>query len=154
MMVNKWAAVLSGLVMVGLMSLQWGCEEDSSSGGPVGECATDTAKNPPASGSYSGRFAFSADDPVTFPLSINVDLETLKFSGTLSFSDSKQSFSGTLSGSASASGQVDGTWQATGSATGDVIHGNFHGQMDGNGGCGTWSNEYGQGGPWKVGEPG
>jgi hypothetical protein len=96
--------------------------------------------------------AFSETDEDTYPLTLEVDTARGEVTGTLSFRDSRECFAGTLAGTIDAAGAVTGTWQASGADSGAVIEGTFEGQMSEGGGCGTWDNDFGQAGPWRVGD--
>lgn len=148
-------AALALLLAAALVAV--GCESDGggaagSETGPVGTCDADPAGHPPVSGSYSGRFAFSSSDATTFPLSLDVDLGNGTIGGSIGFQDARQSYAGTMTGTTGDDGHVSGTMRATGSGDGQVIEGTFSGTMDALGGCGSWTNQAGQGGPWQVGE--
>ena len=134
-----------------------GDEGDSGSGGVsvvITECTTEPAEHPTQSGSMSGAFDFGDASGTAFPLSLDIDTEAGRFSGSLSFRDRSQSYSGAVDGTVSAEGVVAGDLQVEGGANGRVIRGDFDGAIDGLGGCGTWSNEAGQSGLWQVGERG
>jgi len=141
-----------------------GCDGDGGAGGAGAVCEEPSQTLPlggvcevgagavPAAGRFEGRMAFAETDEDTFPLTIEVDTARGEVTGTLSFRDSRACFAGTLAGTIDAAGAVTGTWQASGADSGAAIEGTFEGRMGEGGGCGTWDNELGQDGPWRVGD--
>lgn len=120
--------------------------------GPLSICEPDPQGAPPQSGHYEGRFAFSASHATTFPIRVDLDVEQGTVEGELAFADAQQSYAGELSGTVANDGTVDASFEATGDGDGTSIVGTVEGRFDARGGCGTWTNMAGQGGPWQVGE--
>jgi len=120
--------------------------------GPVRLCSVDPATYPLVSGKFVGRMAFSDTNPITFPIEIELDIAKGRIAGALAFSDSKNSYKGEIGGHLNSGASLNGHFDAFSGGT--KIEGAFYGNLDGRGGCGTWTNFAGQGGPWIIGEPG
>ena len=154
--IGKSCRVAPFLITSILLALLSSCSGGNSDPepGPIGPCTVDPSAGTAESGHYDGRFAFSESDVATYPLEMDVDVDTWEISGSLSFEDNSQSYEGTLDGSLDSDGQVSGNMQFRGTDGDRSIEGSFEGVFGAAGGCGTWENEAGQGGPWEVGDLG
>lgn len=115
---------------------------------PVNDCGADPVARPPTTGRYSGFFGFEGDQTGDFPLSLDLDVGSLRATGTVQFTDGQRSYEGPVDATLSADGRITGSFSGT--STDRTVDGTFEGVIDASKGCGTWDNTAGQSGPWTV----
>lgn len=137
-----------------VLAFGFGCDDDDDddSGDVKGVSKDEICNNlgelPVASGTVSGFFDFSGD--AVFPITFELDADNLEYTGSLSFSDSSQSYSGDCFGDWDENGFLYGQCGAVGESDGTLVDIDLFGTIGNNGACGNWSNQFSQTGDFWL----
>jgi hypothetical protein len=144
---RNWIRAFAVLFCSGLVASSCGSDKERPKD-PNNPCGL-TPSGTLTDGTLSGTMDFAGGQQ-KFPLSVLLQAASHSFTGTLSFHDSYQSFSGSIQGSIDSGGAMSGAWTATGASDGGKVTGGVLGFTDNQRACGTWQNNFNQSGTWLV----